>query len=137
MNIEESLKTYGLIPKNESLPIIRQMLSHEAELERLGDDREDDLALLCCVQLFSRGFLEDILLIWQAKNAGFDLFCYLDVQFLCGSGLEKTKQYLSSHSSEVAANALKYIMECEKTGDFDDWSPSQHLENYKLYFDVK
>ncbi len=133
MTTEESLKRFGIVPSDESLPIIRDLLSQEAAAERAGRSREDDLALLCCVQLFSRGLLEDVLRIWDAKQSGFDLACSLDVQFLCGAGLQETKRYLASRAGADAAEALAYIQECELT-DFEDFSPARHLEYYKAYF---
>ncbi len=133
MTTEESLKRFGIVPSDESLPIIRDLLSQEAAAERDGRSREDDLALLCCVQLFSRGLLEDVLRIWDAKQSGFDLACYLDVQFLCGAGLQETKRYLASQAGADAAEALAYIQECEPS-DFEDFSPARHLESYKAYF---
>jgi hypothetical protein len=136
MTIDESLKQYGLVPTDESLPAIRQMLIREAELERNGGARETDLALLCCVQLFSRGLLEDVLRIWEAKQSGFDLGCYLDGEFLLGAGLQQTKIYLANHPSPEAASALEYIEAMEKTGELEDWSPSEHLEFWRGYFGV-
>jgi hypothetical protein len=91
LNVEESLQRFGLVPPDEALLEIRALLAREAEAERLGKGREEDLALLCCVQLFARGLLEDVLRIWNAKSAGMDLRAYLDVQLLCGAGLETTK----------------------------------------------
>jgi len=79
MNVEESLQRYGMFPAERDLPAIRALLAREAEIERSGGRREDDLALLCCVQLFSRGLLEDVLRIWDAKQAGMDLGIMLDV----------------------------------------------------------
>ena len=134
MDISESLKKYGLVPSDEVLRHIRALFSKEADAERNDIPRVEDLALLCCVQLFSRGYLEDILRIWDAKQSGFDLGTYLDIQFLCGAGLEPTKRFLSSHESQAAADALQYLQECEQAGDFDDFSPEAYLEDYRRYF---
>jgi hypothetical protein len=120
MDWQDSLNKYGLIPDDNSLPEIRKILAQETELERAGKERGDDLALICCVQLFSRGFLEDVLLIWETKSSGFDLRCYLDVELLCGAGLEKTKQFLSSQTSQEAVSALEWIINCEQSGQFED-----------------
>jgi hypothetical protein len=136
ITIDESLRRYGLIPDDESLSDIRKMLAEEAANERAGRPREEDLALLCCVQLFSRGLLEDVLRIWEAKNSGMDLACYLDVEFLCGAGLEVTKQFLSEQRSQEAAEALARIRECEKSGQFKEFSPQTHLQSYRRYFGI-
>jgi hypothetical protein len=134
MDLALALHRFGLVPSDDSLPEIRDLLAQEADAERRGMERIDDLALLCCVQLFARGYLQDILRIWEVKSSGWDLFHYLDVQFLCGSGLEETKQFLSEHPSQDAAKALKYLGECEASGDFDEFSPTEHLEHYRKYF---
>jgi hypothetical protein len=139
MNVQESLQRFGLVPRDEDLPHIRALLAQEAEAERQGADyeRDEDLALLCCVQLFSRGLLEDALRIWDAKRSGMDLGCYLDVQFLCGAGLEATKRFLASQPGEAAAGALQYLQKCEEVGDFAGFSPEAHLRGYRRYFGVE
>ena len=134
MNVSDSLARFGLVPADEALPEIRLLLEGEAEAERDGQPREEDLALLCCVQLFSRGLAEDILRIWAAKRSGFDLGCYLDVQFLCGAGLARTKASLQSRPEPQAAEALAYIKSCENSGDFDEFTPEGHLAHYRTYF---
>ena len=125
-----------MVPANASLPDIRQVLANEADNERNGDPREDDLALLCCVRLFSRGQLEDVLRIWAAKRSGFDLGCSLDVQFLCGAGLEETKRFLEIQTFREANQALKYIQKCEAAGDFVNFTPEVYLDIYRRYFGV-
>ncbi|MBD2092278.1 hypothetical protein H6F67_20730 [Microcoleus sp. FACHB-1515] len=137
MNWQESIQRYGLHPADDVLPEIRRTLACEIELERSqAGDREDDLALLCCVQLFSRGRLEDVLLIWEAKQSGFDLACAIDVQLLCGAGLERTKEFLQNQRSPEATSALNYILNSEAAGDFVDWSPDRYLDNWCRYFGV-
>lgn len=134
MNITESLERFGLVPSDDDLPHIRALLAREAEAERKGTGREEDLALLCCVQLFSRGYLEDVLRIWDAKQSGFDLACYLDVEFLCGAGLEETKRFLASQPGAAAASALAYLEKCEQAGQFEEFTPQTHMEHYRTYF---
>jgi hypothetical protein len=101
-----------------------------------GASREEDLALLCCVQLFARGLLEDVLRIWDAKSAGFDLGGLVDVQLLCGAGLQETMLFLASQPGPTAVAALDRICECESTGDFETFSPAEHLAHYRKYFGV-
>jgi hypothetical protein len=136
MDTDESLRQFGLVPADESLPRIRALLEQEAAAEREGRRRTEDLALLCCVQLFSRGYPEDILRIWLAKMSGMDLGCMLDVQFLCGAGLDATKRFLSLQQGAAASAALKYIQECEAAGGFNGFTPAAHLEQYRHYFGV-
>src|SRR4051812_29434454 len=95
MTVDQSLERYGMVPREEMLSDSRAILAGEVATEHAGRDRTDDLALLCAVQLFNRGAQEDILRIWEAKRASMDLGCALDVQLLCGAGLEATKLYLA------------------------------------------
>lgn len=134
MNTDDSLKRFGIVPPDEALNEIRGILASEAAAERAGKPRHEDLALLSCVQLFSRGALEDVLRIWAAKRSGMDLGCYIDVQLLCGAGLTETKAFLSSQPGIDAAAALSYIERCEAAGDFVDFSPSAYLGQRKRYF---
>lgn len=137
MEVDQSLHEFGLVPSDEALPRVRELLAKEAEAERAGRTRAEDLALLCCVQLFSRGQPEDVLRIWDAKQSGFDLGCYLSVQLLCGPGLAETKAFLAVHSEPKAASALKYILECEAAGDFRGFSPASYLTGYRDYFGME
>jgi hypothetical protein len=136
MDVDHSLQEFGLVPTDDALPRVRELLASEAEAERSHRARVDDLALLCCVQLFSRGYLEDVLRIWDAKQSGFDLSCSLDVQLLCGAGLAETKGFLASQEDLRAASALNYITECESAGDFEGFSPASRLAIYRTYFGV-
>jgi hypothetical protein len=134
MDVTASLARFGLVPADEALPEIRKLLAREADAERKGMPREEDLALLCCVQLFARGELEDVLRIWDAKSAGMDLGCVIDVQLLCGAGVEKTKVFLESQGDAAAMAALRRIRECEAAGDFEAFLPADHLGHYREYF---
>jgi len=138
MDVDQSIRDFGLVPSDDALPRIRAFLAGEAELERTGrgSARTEDLALLCCVQLFSRGLLEDVLRIWDAKQSGFDLSCYLGVQLLCGAGLAETKAFLGGQTRSGAAEALAHIVSCETSGDFDGFTPESHLDQWRQYFGV-
>jgi hypothetical protein len=86
--------------------------------------------------LFSRGLFEDVERIWDAKQSGFELSCYLDVQFLCGAGLDETKRFLAKQPFRAAGEALADINKCEQAGNFVDFSPERHLQTYREYFRV-
>ena len=136
MDIEESLQQFGIVPEKAALPQVRALLAHETELERAGLPRSDDLALLCCVQLFSQGEVEDCLLIWEAKRSSFDLYSYLDVELMCGAGLEATKNYLATCGAPEAAAALAHIRDREGGSRFREFSIAGHLAYYRRYFGV-
>lgn len=134
MNTLNRLLSYGIPPSTDELEDIRRVLDTEIANEEAGRPREEDVAYLCCCQLFAKAEPTDVLLIWKAKSSSFDLGCMIDVQLLCGIGLEETKQYLSNLGSEEAQAAKAYIEECEKTGDFDDWTVETQLGYCRTYF---
>ncbi|HEY1122021.1 MAG TPA: hypothetical protein VGE67_10490 [Haloferula sp.] len=107
----------------------------EAELAKLPTDEADQPLIHClAAQLFSIGEVEDSLRIWRAKAASFDLMCGLDVQFLCGAGIERTRDFLVSEDSSDAKEALKYLDGCIGTGDLADWTPELWVENSRRYY---
>ena len=137
MTVSESLQQFGLPPSDDALPRIRELLAAEADAERGGRAREEDLALLCCVQLFSRAQPDDILRIWDARCAGTDLGAYLDAELLCGGGVDAAKGFLAASSDPASVAALAYLVSREKLGHFDDFSPAGSLRNYRRYFKVE
>jgi len=63
-----------------------------------------------------------------------DLGCLLEIQLLCGAGLEATRRHLASQTGAAAADALARLNECAQAGDFEDFSPAEHLEQYRRCF---
>jgi hypothetical protein len=60
--------------------------------------------------------------------------CGYDIQFLCGAGLQPTKDFLAAAQTDDSRDALQYIERCEQAGDFDDWEPSKWITYYQQYF---
>ena len=135
MTEDEHLAAFGLRPSPEDLPAIRSVLDAETSRERTAQGSGDtELMKLCCVQLFNSGRPDDILLIWRAKDASFDAACSIDVQLLCGSGLQQTKTYLSEQATPDAQAALSYLTECEEAGDFVDFSVVECTREWSSYY---
>jgi hypothetical protein len=91
----------------------------------------------CSVPSCSRWAIEDTLLIWKAKCQDFDSMCGLGVQLLCGAGLQPTKAFLAAANSAASQAALAYIEKCEGAGDFDGFTPAEHLAFYRRYFGLE
>lgn len=128
--LEQVIDTYGLIPQIEHIHTIRTLLQEECA----NSQREDhEYMRLLCVQLFSLGQLEDTRLIWQAKRLSMDSFVMIDVQLLCGAGLEQTKLYLLDIDEEATAE-LAYLEKCESAGDFEEFSKEVWMKQAKLYY---
>lgn len=84
--------------------------------------------------VISLGQLEDTRLIWQAKRLSMDSFFMIDVQLLCGAGLEATQLYLLEMDEEEAVAELAYLEKCEAAGDFEDFSKEVWMKQAKLYY---
>lgn len=123
-----------LVPSDVALPQLRELLAKEVDAERRGDGQVDDLALLCSIQLFGRGLLEDVLRIWEAKTASPALGRKLDIRLLCGAGLNATKAFLAAQPGTEAAEALRHLEQHEEAGHFAEFSTQSHLDSYRSYF---
>lgn len=135
MNVDEALGQYGLTPDDQSLKIVREILIEETRKESQRQGQGDtELMKLCCVQIFSKGSVEDSLLIWQAKTASMDADCSIDIQLLCGAGLEETKAFLTNIHSSPATSALNRIRLCQENGDFEGFSVRDYLDFYRSYY---
>jgi hypothetical protein len=135
VNEDDSLRRYGLQPTGADLDQVRQLLGIQAALERRTQgDGDTGLMKLCCVQLFNAGDLDDVLRIWAAKRASFDAGASIDVQLLCGAGLEETKAYLAADGSDGASAALAHLLSCEQAGDFTDFSVQNQSRWYHEYY---
>jgi hypothetical protein len=132
MNEDESLRRYGLRPSTVEVGHIRHMLQAQTALQQ--DDQDTELMKLCCVQLFNTGQLSDVLTIWRAKESSWDAHCSIDVQLLCGAGLDATKAYLAADGTPAASDALRYLLDCEGAGDFIDFSVAQRSREYTEYY---
>ena len=133
MTYQEALDNFGLPAMPTHRNEIRHLLLLASEQERSGAGEEEILRTLC-VQLFSIGEVADTLLIWNAKNSSFDMGSGLDVQFLCGAGLEATKAFLAGAPAPEANQALQYLIKCEQSGDFEGWSPQKTLAFHRFYY---
>jgi hypothetical protein len=132
---EESLRRFGLRPTADNLEQVRAVLADQVMAERRSQgDGDTELMKLCCVQLFNAGLLSDVLLIWRAKESSWDMHCSVDVQLLCGAGLEETKTYLAAEGTDDSAAALRYLLDCEAAGDLQDFSVARHSEFYANYY---
>ncbi len=133
MSYYEILLKFGLPALPQHRDEIRQFLMEEIELAREGKDREEMLRTLT-LQLFSIGKVEDSLLIWNAKQSSFDSSFTVDIQTICGAGLAKTKEYLAQLTDTSAKEALEYLIECERAGDFREWEPQSSIDAYRKYY---
>ncbi|MFG2964055.1 hypothetical protein ACGFZS_12335 [Streptomyces sp. NPDC048288] len=58
----------------------------------------------------------------------------IGIQLLCGSGLVRTKTFLSGQRLPEAEAALQRLIRCEAAGDFDGFSAKEHSARYADYY---
>jgi hypothetical protein len=134
-NVDEILNQYGIIPKESDLNEVRNLLIAETKKENESQGQGDtELMKLLCFYLFQHNQTKDTLLIWSAKVASMDADCSIDIQLLCGGGLESTKQYLENLGSHEATLALRRIRKCANEGDFEGFDPLGYRRLYEEYY---
>ena len=133
MTEDEALSRFGLAPTASDIPAVRDILTSQI-IAAENEDDDSELIKLCCIQLFSAGDPSDAILIWAAKRSSFDNGINIEVQLLCGAGVERTKEYLTGIGSQDAVDAVKYITSCEVSGDFEHFTTEQVLESYRDYY---
>jgi hypothetical protein len=130
MDENDLLARFGLTPVEHDLPEIRRLIeSVIADTDRASNE---PLKLLC-TQLFSAGIPSDALLIYEAKMSSFDAGCYIDIQLVCGAGLEATEEFLRASSAPEATELLTLLERCKRAGDFAGFTPQQQLASYRRY----
>lgn len=136
MDEQLSLDRFGLRPKTKHLPEIRSLLRGRAAREQRQQGSGDtELMRLCSVQLFHSGNREDILHIWRAKTSSWDANSSIEIQLLCGRGLQETVRFLAEHDDPGAAEALQRIRECEEAGAFDDFTVLGYRQLMRDYYE--
>ena len=137
MNEDECLARFGLRPVTGDLPAIRDILSAHSVAERRAQGEGDtDVMKLCCVQLFHSGDLSDVLRIWTAKRCSMDSNGAIDVQLLCGHGLDGTEKYLAAQHGDAAAEALDYLRQCEAAGDFEEFDLADYSAGWHRWYRI-
>ena len=131
MDENDLLARFGLVPVAADLPEIRRLIQ-----SLTTDDKRDsnEPLKILCIQLFSAGIPSDALLIYKAKMSSFDAGCYIDIQLVCGVGLEATKAFLRKSSEPEAKELLAVLQDGNSVRDFDGFTPEGHLDFYRRYY---
>jgi hypothetical protein len=133
MTEDEALARFGLAPKSQDIPVVRALLASQITAAKNEED-DPGLMKLCCIQLFSNGDVSDSMLIWAAKQSSFDNGTNIDVQLICGAGLDRTIAHLATLGSQDAAEAMQYITDCKTSGDFERFATEEVLSFYRDYY---
>jgi hypothetical protein len=131
MNENDLLARFGLTPGVADLPEIRRLI----QITVADSKRESNEPLkLLCIQLFSAGIPSDALLIHKAKMSSFDASCHIDIQLVCGAGLEATKTFLRSSDAPDAQALLAVLEDHKHAADFAGFTPQRQLDSYRHYY---
>jgi hypothetical protein len=131
MDEHDLLARFGLTPVAADLPEIRRLI--QTAIADSNRDSNEPLKLLC-IQMFSAGIPSDALLIYRAKMSSFDASCYIDIQLVCGAGLEATKAFLRASRAPEAKALLAVLQDSKYTTDFEGFAPQQQLDSYRHYY---
>jgi hypothetical protein len=136
INDDHFLELYGIAPSLDKLDEVRSLLREQIQKEcRVQGSADFELLRICVVALFNSAKLFDVSLIWTAKQSSMDASAGLEVQLLCGGGLEATKSYLKETCGEKSASdVLAYIEHCEKNGDFDGFDVISYRRELDSYY---
>jgi hypothetical protein len=66
--------------------------------------------------------------------SSFDAGFYIDIQLVCGAGIERTKAFLLDSGDALARELLAHLENCISAGDFDGFTPADHLAFYCGYY---
>jgi hypothetical protein len=131
--VDNALSKFGFPTSVDNREEVIKLLKEEI-VKEYDEEGDQFLMRLLCAQLFSIGNVEDSLLIWEAKSCCFDTMLGIDVQFLFGAGLERTKSYLTDIDTEKSLYALEYISKCNS--DFIDFSVENIIEQTKVFYNI-
>ncbi len=103
----EVVRLYGLPPKPEFLPAIRERL--DQEIANLQEGGPHEYLRSLCALLWSNGDPVDAVRIARAKFIDFDAMCMVDVEFLICGDLQATTNALMAAQERSTESALKYL----------------------------
>ncbi len=84
-------------PRPENRPIVIQLLKYETKEHEQHDGLSQHL-IICSYLLARHGYVEDCLLIWEAKIANFSTFLGVNDVLLVSAGIDETICFLRNNS---------------------------------------
>lgn len=123
------LERFGLEPELKYLQEIRSLLIEETNS---SNTEEHEYLKTLCILLFTFGYPDDTLLIWNAKRKDFDAGCYIDGDLLMGAGLNETIHFLQKLNTPKAKEILEYIKPYKT--NYDYMTREQVIDFYNKYY---
>lgn len=135
MTEDDALERFGLPATAADAPAIRHCLAWLTALEAASQGAASTTTMRAlAAQLFTIGAVEDALPIWQAKAASMDAACSIDLQLMCGAGLERTRAVLSSDTRSAAQRAHAQLEQAVGAGDFEGFSVERYQADLLAYY---
>jgi len=103
------------------------------EITKGIDDIDIEDLKLFCYHLFKSGNIDDVLLIWEAKESCFDAHCSIDIQFLCRKN-NKTKYIVAPEYKTIWSSDGKEFDQESKSWD---GAPKTHWDVFASLGDAK
>ncbi len=117
---EKLLKGIDPSKARENHATIRNIFLREMDCRRRNAESDHYESLyLCAFLIYKIGDLDDVEMMWEAKNINQDTGAMLDIQYLVGAGVENTFSHLEIRKLD---DILEYLSRCREAGDFDDLS---------------
>ena len=118
--IMKSLNGSSILSSHQILKNILRLEMHYRDADGVLDYFEN--LYLCVFLLYCIGDLEDVEMMWGAKHINMGTGCGFDIQYLVGSGVDRTMKYCEKIGR---LDIFEYLASCKESGDFDDlesWS---------------
>lgn len=135
MSEDDVLSTFGFPPAASDAYRIRSLLRERVILEENSSGGGcSEVMRLLCAQLFTFGDAKDAALIWRAKKSSMDANASIEIELLCGAGVEETRSSLSRARDHYSTGALKAVCDSVSSGQLADFSVSEFTKNLVEYF---
>jgi hypothetical protein len=135
LDFQDFLEEFGARLKGELLQYFKGNKNLELArylLKKAIEERKKDVIIVFIEDLSLFSYIlaqhqlqEDVLLIWQAKNADFDTWCGFDGDLLSFMGVQHTLDYLKDIKTKDALEAYDYVKEYKQV-DVDDYFQRPH-----------
>ncbi|MER7555656.1 hypothetical protein ABTZ46_01865 [Nocardioides sp. NPDC126508] len=106
------------------LDLLRVVTTYEIAARKMSDDGCGDVLLACCWMLFCDGRLEDVPLIWRAKNINFDAYCYIDAAVLLPQGLDASMAVAAQAGADDLLVYLRKLLPGDMAEEITGWRTS-------------
>jgi hypothetical protein len=135
LDFQVFLEEFGAPLKGDLLKYFKENKNRELArflLKKAIEERKKDVIIIFIEDLSLFSYIlaqhkqeEDVLLIWQAKNADFDTWCGFDGDLLSFMGVQATLDFLKNIETRDVLEVFDYVKEYNQS-DVDDYFQRPH-----------